>query len=183
MTFSRPDSADVRVTDFEARPSINGWRYVSEKITADVSFAECNDGMSELTYKDQVGVKVGGVEYLGCGGVVVLPKSFEGSSWQVVSIDGAQIAPERLAAIAFVDGRMSGSVGCNRISASYSYKDRKLDFGPVMSTKMACPDPVGKQEYAFVTLLEALDSTAFPGDGTMVLTGKNGTKAVLRQAV
>jgi heat shock protein HslJ len=183
MTFSKPDGVDLRVKEFDARPSINGWRYVSADITADVTFAECSDGMSELTYKDQVRVQTGGVEYLGCGGGIVAPKSLEGTTWRIKAINGVAVAADPATDINFADGRMSGSAGCNRLGSEYKFVNRTLSFGPVMSTKMACPDPVGKQEFAFVQILGALVSTTFAEDGSMVLTDKAGGTAVLERSI
>jgi heat shock protein HslJ len=71
LTFTRAGEADIRVGSYEARPSFNGWRYVSRRITADVTFTRCSDGMSDNVYKDTVTVQVDGTEYKGCGGGVV----------------------------------------------------------------------------------------------------------------
>jgi heat shock protein HslJ len=184
MTFSDAGNEhEVRVTDYESRPSFNGWRYVSKNMAADVTYSECSDGMSEWVYKDTVTVKVDEREYKGCGGGIVPPDTLERTAWRVSSINGMEIPAEQGALISFGDGRMSGSVGCNRLGADYKFSNRAVSFGPVMSTKMACPDPVGKQEYAFVSILNAPASTVFPGDGTMVLTGKDGGKAILMQSI
>jgi heat shock protein HslJ len=71
MTFTRAGESDIRVSSYEARPSFNGWRYVSRRITADVTFTRCSDGMSDNVYKDTVTVMVDGTEYKVCGGGVV----------------------------------------------------------------------------------------------------------------
>lgn len=183
MVFEHDGVRRVSAKDVQARPSFNGWRYTSPKISADVTFTPCSDGMSEWTYMDTVTVMVDKKEYRGCGGGIVPPETLEGTAWQVRSITGVSIPGEREAMVNFADGRMSGSVGCNRLGAEYTFADRKLGFGPVMSTKMACPDPVGKQEYAFTAVLGALTSTTFPGDGSMVLTGKDGRTVVLMQSI
>jgi heat shock protein HslJ len=183
MRFEHEGVVSVGAKDVQARPSFNGWRYSSAKITADVTFTPCSDGMSEFTYKDTVTVMVGKREYKGCGGGIIPPEKLDGTSWQIVSINGANIPSEREAMLRFEDGRISGTVGCNRLGAEYQFADRKLSVGPMMSTKMACPDPVGQQEYAFTLALGNLGSTEFPGDGTMVLTAKDGSRIVLRQSI
>lgn len=181
MTFSSPDAADVRVTDYQARPSFNGWRYTSAKLTADVTFSSCSDGMSDLTYKDTVTVMVGKREYKGCGGTIIEPESLEGTNWRVTHVNGVQIPLEHKANIAFENGRMSGSVGCNRLGADYQYKNHSVSFGPVMSTRMACPDPIGRLETIFVKVLGEYVETGFYDDGRMVLTGQGGNAAVLER--
>jgi heat shock protein HslJ len=183
MLFDRAGETPVAAASYQARPSINGWRYVSKEITADVTFVECNDGMSDWFYKDRVVVMVGRQEYKGCGGDIVAPESLEETNWRIASINGIPIPAERKAELDFNDGRMSGTVGCNRLGASYEFLGKKLTVGPVMSTKLACPDPVGTQEYALVNLLGDAFSTEFPGDGTMVLTGKEGAKVVLKRSM
>jgi copper homeostasis protein (lipoprotein) len=50
--------------------------------------------------------------------------------------------------------RVTGSGGCNRLAGSYTKGDGTLRFGPLVSTRMACP--AMKTETAF---LKALDAT------------------------
>jgi heat shock protein HslJ len=183
ISFDHLGEVAAKPQSYTARPSFNGWRYVSKEITADVTFEECSDGMSDFTYKDTVIVMVGDRKYEGCGGGVVVPKSLEGTRWRFVSIDGARLASERDAGLLFEKGRLSGGVGCNLMGADYSFGNQKLSVGPVMSTKMGCPDAVNAQEQAFAGVLATLASTEFPGDGSMVLTGSDGAKVVLEQVI
>jgi heat shock protein HslJ len=74
MTFQRAGEPDVRVSSYEVRPSFNGWRYVSNRLTADVTFTQCSDGMSDNVYKDTVTVIADGVEFRGCGGEILAPQ-------------------------------------------------------------------------------------------------------------
>jgi heat shock protein HslJ len=171
------------VMEYRATPSFNGWRYVSKKVVADITFTPCSDGMSEFIYKDSVIVMVGDRKYEGCGGGILPPDSMENSGWRVISINGIELPHEREAMLEFAQGRMSGSIGCNRLGAEYGYKDKKLSFGPMISTKMGCPDPIAAQELAFGNLLGGAFSTKFPGDGSMVLTAKDGAEIMLRQIV
>lgn len=176
---------DVTVVakDMKATSSLNGWLYTSSNLTVGIAFTPCSDGMSEFTYKDTVTVKAGGRTFQGCGGGIVPPETLEQTQWRMLSINGEIIEPERDAKLSFDGKRMSGSIGCNRLGAEYSFDGKALLIGPVMSTRMACPDPVGAQEYALVTLLGSLQSTDFPGDGTMVLKDKAGGILVLKQTM
>lgn len=183
MIFSRAGEKDITVTGVESRPSINGWRHVSKTITADISFTPCSDGMSDRTYKDTVTVMVGKDSYSGCGGGVAVLQSLEQTNWRIVSIGGVAIAPERQAMLSFADGRASGTIGCNRLGAPYTFKGTSLSFGPVMSTKMGCPDPVAAQEFTLTNMLSTLKSTGFSDDGSMILTGQDGTTVVLQQSI
>jgi heat shock protein HslJ len=183
MTFSSPDQNDVRVTNFEIRISSNGQQFISPKMTVDTIHGNCSDGMSDWTFRDEVIVRMGDLEFKGCGGGILAPESLEGTSWRIAQINGDTIVADREAVLAFGDGRVTGSVGCNRLSADYKFATGSVSFGPAISTKMACSDPVGKQEFTLVTVLGNLASTEFPGDGSMVLTGRDGDKIVLMQSI
>ncbi len=173
----------VSASNVEVRPSFNGWRYTSPKITADITFAPCSDGMSDRTYKDTVTVMVGKETYKGCGGGIIAPETFDNTSWRIKSINGTAIPPEREAIVSFADGRMSGTVGCNRLGASYTYAKKSLSFGSVISTRMGCQEPLASQELAFVSVLSASPSTSFTDAGALVLTGKDGAVVILEQSI
>ena len=47
----------------------------------------------------------------------------------------------RQPAIEFVaNGRVAGTDGCNRVSANYTLNGERITFGPMIATRMACPD-------------------------------------------
>jgi heat shock protein HslJ len=52
----------------EPRPSFNGRRYVTARLTVDVTYARCNDAMSGRGYEHQVTVLADGKSVKGCGG-------------------------------------------------------------------------------------------------------------------
>src|SRR3954471_17152952 len=58
----------VTTTAPEARPSFNGRRYVTPRITIDITRAPCNDGMSDRQFAERVMVTVGRRTVRGCGG-------------------------------------------------------------------------------------------------------------------
>jgi heat shock protein HslJ len=110
------------------------------------------------------------------GGYVVSQGSLNGSEWQLVSVGGAPAAPESEATILFSMGRVSGTTGCNRYNGSYSESHGGiLEFGPIASTMMACPEPQMRHEQAF---LRALDETAAYtlSEGILILKGANGNE-------
>ena len=72
----------------------------------------------------------------------------EGSGWRLTAYrgpDGALVAvPDGVEATArFVDGRVSGSTGCNSYSGSYDLGGDELRIGPLAMTRKACPPPAG----------------------------------------
>jgi Asp-tRNA(Asn)/Glu-tRNA(Gln) amidotransferase A subunit family amidase/heat shock protein HslJ len=73
-----------------------------------------------------------------------------GTAWNAVELSGTalpqQSAPERAPHLVFAaDGKLSGADGCNRLSGSYTVKSDAITFGPIASTRMACP---GAEEIA-----------------------------------
>lgn len=183
MVFTLAGEHHVFGASAVSRPSVNGWRYVSKTITADVAFTPCSDGMSDRTYKDTVTVMVGKKTYKGCGGGVLPPVSLESTVWRIASINGAKIPASQGALVSFGDGRMIGTVGCNRLGSDYTYAGGKLGFGPVMSTRMGCQEPLASQEFAFVSLLGESPATSFTINGALVLTGKEGATVTLEQSI
>lgn len=183
MVFTLAGDHHVFGANTVSRSSFNGWRHVSKTITADVTFTPCSDGMSDRTYKDTVTVMVGKQTYKGCGGGILPPASMERTVWRINSINGIEILASQGALVSFGDDRMSGTVGCNRLGSDYTYAAGKLGFGPVMSTRMACQEPLTSQEYAFVSLLGASPATAFNNNGALVLTGKDGGVVILKQSI
>jgi heat shock protein HslJ len=173
----------IRAANPGARPSFNGERYVTDRLTVDVTHAECSDGMSDRRYRDTVTVTADGKTVKGCGGAILPPTELTGTSWIFVSIGGAPVAADRPAELQFEGDRMSGSAGCNRFGGSYKVADGLLTTGPLISTMMACSDPEMEQERAFFDLMDAPVGITFPADGTMVLTGKNGRTAVFKRAI
>ena len=69
-------------------------------------------------------------------------------------------------------GRLSGSGGCNRITGSYQLDGDRLTFGPIASTRMACPEAMD-QEQAFLKALAAVRSYRIPGGTLELLDGSN----------
>jgi heat shock protein HslJ len=101
-----------------------------------------------------------------------------GTEWQLVSIAGEDVAAGVTTTLTFgEDGRAGGSGGCNRYSANYVIDRESLGFGPVVSTKMACPEPNMQQEAAYFAALEAVVSYSIQ-QGQLVVTAADGLTLV-----
>lgn len=166
-----------------ARPSFNGERYVTPRLTVDITHSECSDGMSDRRYRDKVTLTADGKTVQGCGGGILPPTGLAGTSWTFVSIGGVAVARNRPTSLVFEAGRLSGNAGCNRFSGSYKREGGTLTAGPLMATEMACPGVGMTQENAFFELMRAPVSLDFPRDSTLILTGAEGRTAVLRRAI
>ena len=69
MTYTG-NYGDVRIAvpRPDPRPSFNGLRYVTERLTVDVTYVRCNDAMSGHGYEHTVSVTANGQTFAGCGG-------------------------------------------------------------------------------------------------------------------
>ena len=107
-----------------------------------------------------------------------------GGEWVLQSIAGEKdpdkiFSESRMPALLFDASKMSvsGNNGCNRISGKYTLPGKeKIKFGPLMSTKMACPD-IGDGESIFMNAISK--SNSFTIDGTNLIL-KDGNTEVMR---
>jgi heat shock protein HslJ len=107
----------------------------------------------------------------------------EDTSWGLVSYAGGSGAatevPDGVTATAlFADGTVSGSGGCNRFTGPYELDGDTISIGPLASTLMACVEPQGSVEQAYLAALEqtagyqtdASTLDLLDGSGDVVLT-------------
>ena len=90
------------------------------------------------------------------------------TEWALVELDGApvEIGADEIAPTLVLDleeSRVSGSGGCNRLSGAFALSEDELRFGPLLTTRMACPEPAMARERSFLAALEAV--TAYELDG------------------
>ncbi|CUH54146.1 META domain-containing protein [Shimia marina] len=106
------------------------------------------------------------------------PSALTTGAWLVVRINGEDVAGDRLPQMEFgEDGRVSGTSGCNRFNGSYTAKGSALEFGPLASTRMACPGALGAQEMTFFQALETVVGHAVQ-DGHTVFVDAEGTAVI-----
>lgn len=78
--------------------------------------------------------------------------------WNLTQIDGtAALFPSRTELVFFPDGRMSATVGCNRLIGGFQRHGGILTFGRLASTRMACSEPTMAQENRFARALDKVD--------------------------
>lgn len=78
-----------------------------------------------------------------------------GTSWILSSLEGELPLDDTTVTLQFgKDGTVSGSDGCNRFSGSYTQDGTTLIIAqPLVSTMMACPDPIMAQATAYQAAL------------------------------
>jgi heat shock protein HslJ len=89
-----------------------------------------------------------------------------GTSWVLenLNFDQQPVLPDTEITATFADGQVSGWAGCNDYNASVSDESRDggennsqtLTVGPVISTQMACAEPVMDQELQYLTALQGV---------------------------
>lgn len=95
--------------------------------------------------------------------------------WNLASIAGGDLATlfgNKLPSMEITaDGKVSGNAGCNNYRSTYTLDSNTVTFGPVMSTKMACPGLQGEQ--LFTSLLTTPLQAAL--DGNKLTLSKEGS--------
>lgn len=182
IVFESPDDRTIAAT---ARPrAIRGGRlYETGRLTVEIRRGECNDGMGDRYYADTVRVWLGrragrGLE--GCGGAVLPPSSLADTGWAIVSIGGEDVVQAEDYNLQFSEGRIHGQAGCNRFSGPYREAIRTLAPGPIIATRMACPEPRMRHERAVLELLSGPIRFFYPDGDSLVLTRNGGTLRLKR---
>lgn len=98
----------------------------------------------------------------------------DSNTYIVTGVQGYDPVKGSEIALRFEDGRLGISAGCNQMSGSYAITDGKLTVGAMMTTEMACEEPLMAQDQwisAFVNgaaiMLES-DTLALVKDGVTV---------------
>jgi heat shock protein HslJ len=106
----------------------------------------------------------------------------DGTRWALMSIADQPIPDGTSASLAFGSGQVSGSSGCNTFNGPYTVSGPdSIDIGPLISTRMACPEPAMAFEATYLAALEGATTWAVPADapmGTQLTIGGTGPKLV-----
>lgn len=108
------------------------------------------------------------------GDAAVTP--LEGTDWTVIEVKGVPVAAadsaRRPGLRLMADGhKVQGSAGCNRMMGSYELRGSSLKFGPLATTRMACPSMDAEQ--AYLVALGATTRYEIAGT-TLTLFGPDG---------
>lgn len=100
-----------------------------------------------------------------------------GDQWVATDVNGFPVGASNPPTLRLEDGnRMSGSAGCNRVSATYRHGSRDaISFGPLAVTKMACEAAVMEQERRYLAILSQVQGYSLYGDGGISLVAADGS--------
>jgi heat shock protein HslJ len=109
------------------------------------------------------------------------PATIQGQ-WELVSHGSASnqtpATPDVDTSIEFLDGQLSGNVGCNGFGGEYEVDGDALKLGPVMSTMMFCEGPVGEQEMGTISVFQESATFVLDGD-TLTITSADGNSVIV----
>jgi heat shock protein HslJ len=161
------------------RAQIRAARIDAESIVLDVLQAGPGDGLccprqlATRTFGIQSGKLVEtDVQVTGTVSVSTLA----GPKWVLRKLDGQEGgALPGQATLAFASGKISGSTSCNQFQGAVSEGESatSLVMGPLITTRMACSEPLLAEERAFLEKLGQAEVFQFLF-GDLVLSGANG---------
>ncbi|MEO8138192.1 MAG: META domain-containing protein [Gemmatimonadota bacterium] len=118
------------------------------------------------------------------GGATTAPGGLSGTAWRLESLSGAQALDGVEATLEFPEpGKVTGKASCNRFFGSVQISGSSMLFSAIGATKVACDDPLNRQEAAYLGALQVaerfeLDSTTL----RIYSTGSTGPLTFVRQS-
>ena len=97
-----------------------------------------------------------------------------GQTWVVDAIDGKALLDASRATVRFENGQVAGKASCTTYSGPYRLLDGRLDIGPLVNARTACPALLADQEARFMAALEGARRFQVRADGVLVLSGPAG---------
>jgi heat shock protein HslJ len=109
-----------------------------------------------------------------------------GVEWRIQSYNNGKggvvtVLPDAVATATFEDsGMVSGNTGCNGFLGSYTTEGTSISFGPLATTRRACPsDASSAQEQAIIAAFGASASFEVVGERTTLRSADGATQLVV----
>lgn len=112
------------------------------------------------------------------------PLQLAGTQWKFVKVDGHDVPPAVKATLVFEsNGHVSGHAGCNSYGGPWTASNGALNFGGMLSTKMACLEPAGAMSTEREVFAALRDTARARMQGQeLVLLDANGAALATLQA-
>ncbi len=109
----------------------------------------------------------------GCAAAPTAPEVY--GRWVIEQARSAPILDKRRARLVLGrDARLSGHDSCNAMSASFTLDGERIRIGPVVTTRMACPELLLEQEDRILTALELAATAKVRADGLLEIRDSEG---------
>jgi heat shock protein HslJ len=120
---------------------------------------------------------LGGLMLAACSPADPAPLSLSDTVWILATLNGQTALSGTVVTLAFADGKITGTDGCNRYAASYTVSGTKLTVSKDMiTTQMACPAPIMQQAAAYTTALT--QAATYKNDGLQLALLDAGGKTL-----
>lgn len=146
----------------------------------------CMDNMSGEVFTHGVVVEYGDETYRGCGNYINDRYKLH-DFWTVHSLNGTEVNPEdtlqKEPALQFdlAASKVYGNTGCNQLNGGkLTVQEDSLSFGPMVTTKMACPGTM-ELEKEFLDALNNVNGYDFDNEDLLLLQDDD-TLIVLHRA-
>lgn len=107
------------------------------------------------------------------------PGQLWGTSWLLEDTGGTGVIDNAQATLEFPEtGKVAGRGSCNRFFGTVELTGHSIAFGPLGSTRMACPEAVMNQEARYLKALQEAERYDF--DGAFLLIHARGMDRPLR---
>jgi len=119
----------------------------------------------------------------GVGGEIGSP-DLQGTAWTLVKLNGNNPVPDTTITLTFEEREgvqgVGGSAGCNGYGGGYKQDGSSVSFSDLVSTMMACEQPIMDQEISYLGALGSVREFALEG-GLLHLRG-DGVELVFAPA-
>lgn len=103
-----------------------------------------------------------------------------GTGWILASLNGQPALEKVNVTLSFTDGNLGGNDGCNSYGGSYASDGATLSVGEeIISTMMACEQPIMDQASAFIAALKQTASFTIEGEQLALLDANGQPLATL----
>ena len=113
------------------------------------------------------------------------PTALTGPTWRVTSYNNGvggvvtTAAGTQVSMMFGSDGTVTGDTGCNTFNATYVPSGSRISFGPIASTRRACPsDAANQQEQRFLAALSASTMYELAGDRLTFRDDRGATQII-----